>query len=634
MTKTLIKNSRGTATLSASRAPRRNALKLAVSAGLVGWSLMAAQSAHAFGFDLFDGKVSGRFDTTLSYGISLRTNDPDSDLIGKAFFDPLIGTRSNAEQRAATGRFSVNSDDGNLNFGDKWDVVSNNVKALSELELSYENYGFFGRASYFRDFAYAGKDRFTRTAKSLVGDRFQLLDAYFWADFDFDDQFATLRVGRQVVSWGESTFIQNGINVVNAVDVGKLRTAGSELREAFLPQNMIWGSYSFNENLSLEGLLIFEFEQIDPEPAGTFFSTNDFATPGGLYAMLNFGLVPQPVQDIDDYNAVCRSGQFLAPGCAVAVSRNPDVTPDDDPDQFGFALRYYSPELNDTEFGLYYLRYHSRLPLINGFSITDPSPSSARFFISYPEDIDLFGASFNTTAFNQTLSIAGEVSYRDGVPLQIDDVELLFAGLTPLNPLIPDPANRFTNQLGEFEPGQPIQGFERFDVTQAQVTFTKLFGSSNPFGADQIAMVGEIGATKVWDLPDKSVLRFNGPGTDTGGGPDVLSGNLRNPQTQTSGFADSFSWGYRFLTRFDYNSAFGTAITVSPQIAFNHDVNGTTPGPGGNFVEDRKSVTLQVGFNYLNNWSGLLAYTNFFGAGNQNLLSDRDFVSAVVRYAF
>jgi hypothetical protein len=147
-------------------------------------------------------------------------------------------------------------------------------------------------------------------------------------------------------------------------------------------------------------------------------------------------------------------------------------------------------------------------------------------------------------------------------------------------------------------------------------------------------MVGEIGATKVWDLPDKSVLRFNGPGTDTGGGPDVLSGNLRNPQTQTSGFADSFSWGYRFLTRFDYNSAFGTAITVSPQIAFNHDVNGTTPGPGGNFVEDRKSVTLQVGFNYLNNWSGLLAYTNFFGAGNQNLLSDRDFVSAVVRYAF
>ena len=177
MTKTLIKNSRGTAALSASRAPRRNALKLAVSAGLVGWSLMAAQSAHAFGFDLFDGKVSGRFDTTLSYGLSLRTNDPDPDLIGKAFFDPLIGTRSNAEQRAAPGRFSVNSDDGNLNFGDKWDVVSNNVKALSELELSYENYGFFGRASYFRDFAYAGKDRFTRTAKSLVGDRFQLLDA-------------------------------------------------------------------------------------------------------------------------------------------------------------------------------------------------------------------------------------------------------------------------------------------------------------------------------------------------------------------------------------------------------------------------------------------------------------------------
>jgi hypothetical protein len=502
------------------------------------------------------------------------------------------------------------------------------------LELQYENFGLFSRASYFYDFAYADKDRFTDTAKDLVGDRFQLLDAYIWADFDFDDQFATLRVGRQVVSWGESTFIQNGINVINPVDVGKLRVAGSELREAFLPQNMIWGSYSFNENLSLEALLIFEFEQIDPDPAGTFFSTNDFATPGGTNALLNFGLVPQPVQNPDDFIATCRTGVPQSPSCGAALTRLPDVSPDDDPDQFGFALRYYSPELNDTEFGLYYLRYHSRLPLINGFTITDSNPSSGAYFISYPEDIDLFGASFNTTAFNQTLSIAGEVSYRDNVPLQLDDVELLFAGLSPLNAFIPDPASRFTNQLGDFGPGEIVQGFERFEVTQAQVTLTKLIGSSNPFGADQIAMVGEIGATKVWDLPAKDVLRLNGPGTDTGGGPDVNSGSLRNPQTQVNGFADSFSWGYRFLTRLDYNSAFGTGITLSPQIAFNHDVNGTSPGPGGNFVEDRKSITMQLGFNYLNDWSGLIAYTNFFGAGQRNLVHDRDFVSAVIRYAF
>lgn len=614
--------------------PLPTKLRTAIVAGLMGCGMVAVQPAHAFGFDLFDGKVDGRLDTTLSYGISLRTTDPDEDLIGKAFFNPLVGGLTNPEQRAALGRFSVNSDDGNLNFDDQWDVISNNLKAISELELTYENWGLFSRASYFYDFAYEGKDRFSDTAQFLVGERFQLLDAYVWGDFNIGDQFASIRIGRQAVSWGESTFIQGGINVINAVDVGKLRVAGAELREALLPQNMIWASFGLTENLSMEAVLLFEFEQIDPEPAGTFFSGNDFATPGGSFAMLGFGLTPQPVSNPDDFAAVCQSGAFLHPGCAAALPRAPNVTPDDDPDQWGVAFRYFAPELNDTEFGFYYLRYHSRLPLISGVSVTDSNPSSGRFFIEFPEDIDLFGASFNTTAFNQTLSIAGEISYRPDMPFQIDDVEVLFAGLSPLNALIPEPVNRFTNQLGQFGPGEVIQGYDRFEVSQFQTTFTSLIGSSNPLGADQIALVGEIGGTKVWDMPDKDILRLNGPGTDTGGGPDVNTGNLRNPETLTNGFADSFSWGYRLLARFDYNSAFGTAVTVSPQIAFNHDVNGTSPGPGGNFIEGRKSFTAQIGFNYLNEWSGLISYTNFFGAGIRNVVHDRDFVSAVIRYAF
>jgi hypothetical protein len=62
------------------------------------------------------------------------------------------------------------------------------------------------------------------------------------------------------------------------------------------------------------------------------------------------------------------------------------------------------------------------------------------------------------------------VSYRDNVPLQIDDVELLYAGLSPLNPLIPEEALRFRSQLGEYGPGEFIPGYERREVSQAQVT--------------------------------------------------------------------------------------------------------------------------------------------------------------------
>ena len=196
------------------------------------------------------------------------------------------------------------------------------------------------------------------------------------------------------------------------------------------------------------------------------------------------------------------------------------------------------------------------------------------------------------------------------------------------------PGNRFVSQLGNYAPGEVIPGFTRNKVAQLQFTATKVFGPSNWFRADQIAMVAEVGGTKVLNLPAQNVLRYNSDGTDTGGGPDVLSGRLNNPETQHDGFPTAFSWGYRIAARADYNNAFGTSFTLSPRVAFNHDVNGTTPGPGGNFVEDRKSLTLGVEANYLNRWSLDLSYTNYFGAGQFNLISDRDFVAFVAKYSF
>ena len=163
------------------------------------------------------------------------------------------------------------------------------------------------------------------------------------------------------------------------------------------------------------------------------------------------------------------------------------------------------------------------------------------------------------------------------------------------------------------------------------MTATKLFGPNNFLGADQIAVVGEVGFNKT-QLPDN--LRFQGDGTDTGGGYDVLTGAGRNPITQVKGFPTDFSWGYRIAARADYNNAFGSAFTVSPRVAFNHDVHGITPGPGGSFIEGRKSVTLGAEATYLNNLGLDLSYTSFFGAGNLNLIGDRDFVSVAVKYSF
>ena len=597
---------------------QKNILSKAIACSLMIGMFGVSQNASALNWDLGDSDWTVQLDTTLSHGIGIRVQSPDEDLIGFANLleNPL--QFSTAELLEQPGRFSVNGDDGNLLF-DKGDIYTNQSRVTSELEVTNGSFGAFFRATYFVDFENQGNDNFSETAQRFVGSDLQLLDAYVFADFPVGDHLGTIRLGRQVVSWGESTFIQNGLNVINPVNVAALRTAGAELRNAFLPIEQIWTSLPITENLSVEAVYLLEFEQIDPDPAGTFFSTNDFATPGGEFALLGFGLL----------------GDDPGPNGQIpfgALPRGPDDVPSDGDSQWGVAFRYFSPALNDTDFGLYFLHYNSRLPLISGTAVTSSDLSSGSFNVVYPEGIDLFGASFNTT-LGGTVSLAGEITYRDNAPFQIDDVEVLFAGLTPLNAAIPEPVEQFRSQLGSFEFGEEIPGFIQREVAQAQLTLTNIFGPNNFLGADQLVFLTEVGATKVFDLPNQEFLRLDGPGTDTGGGPDELTGNFTNPQTQVGGFPTSFSWGYRSLISATYNNAIG-AITLVPRIAFNHDVNGTTPGPGGNFIENRKALTFGVTANYLNNWSGSLAYTRFFDAEEFNLLHDRDFVAASISYAF
>jgi hypothetical protein len=76
------------------------------------------------------------------------------------------------------------------------------------------------------------------------------------------------------------------------------------------------------------------------------------------------------------------------------------------------------------------------------------------------------------------------------------------------------------------------------------------------------------------------------------------------------------------------------SINLHPRIEWRHDVSGITPGPGGNFVEGTKVITAGLGATYQNTWQADLSYTSFFGAGAQNLLYDRDFLSLSVAYSF
>jgi len=683
---------------------RRNSwLKLFLGLVLV---CVSAGSAAAFPFTL--GEVRGNLDTTLSYGLAWRMEDRDQD---------LIGLQEGGEA------FSHNFDDGNLNY-DEGELISNTAKITSELALDYRNFGLFVRGSAFYDFEnYDGERERTELsdeALELVGRDAELLDAFVSWDFDLGDMLGQLRVGDQVLSWGESTFIQNGINVINPFDVSSLRVPGAELREALVPVGMVSASISPTYNVSFEGFYQYDWERVEIDPPGSYWSTNDFAGQGGEKVMLGFG-------DVHD--------QGVAPveETLLGVPRAPNIFADND-GQFGIAMRVFAPALNDTEFGFYYMNYHSRLPVISsqtgsldglaaagamqneittaivteyaisggtatltelvtagiiaganaGVSIsqiqagaiaqtlqavggdttnpafaravsaatTDAYAKTARYQVEYPEDIQLFGVSFNTTLQDSGVALQGEVSYRKDVPLQVDDLELLLATLEPLSiasqlgPTGAVPLDPTYSQMDTVTPaeilangGNPvyIHGYERFDTSQVQMTATKLFGPT--FGADQLTLIGEIGVTHVHGLPDKDDLRYDGPGTPVTGNPNhadpnyPLAAHPGKEEEPADAFADATSWGYRAVGKLDFNNALW-GWDLAPRIAWAHDVNGTTPGPGGNFVDGRKAVTFGIGANYQQRWTADLSYTEYFGAGRYNLINDRDFLAFNVKYSF
>lgn len=635
--------------------------------GLVIGIFLLSIPGQSYAFQFEHGEIQGSLDTTLSFGASWRVQDQDSDIIGIA----NDGTA-----------YSVNADDGNLNY-DKG-LVSSVAKITSELDLIYQNrFGTFIRGTAFYDFenedGSRDKDDLTSDALDLVGSDIELLDAYIWASFDIGTMPAQVRVGEQVVSWGESTFIQNSINAVNPINVNALRLPGSELKEALLPEGMVWASIGIFENLTLEGFYLYDWDETEIDPPGSFWSTNDFAGEGGDTVMLGWGDVPE-----GDFMGVPRGGTNWA----------------DDSGQFGLAARAYVPKLNDTEFGFYFMKYHSRLPvisatcgtipgLINAGNIpanvspaiigaynpadfagmvaagvgagatftqaavisqtliavggnplnpayassvraasTDAYARTASYHTEYPEDIKLFGVSFNTELKGSGIALQGEISHRLDAPLQVDDIELLYGALSPF---FLAAGNPYSGQLGAYLPGASVEGYIEKDVTQVQFTATKVFGPT--FGADQLLILGEAALTHVHNMPSKDSLRLNGPATYVGGNSGMAYAHFPKPIEGSSHFADADSWGYRLVTRMDFNNAIG-AINLKPRISWRHDVSGISPGPGGNFLEDRMAISFGVAADYQNRWSYDISYTNYFGAGRYNLINDRDIISANIKYSF
>src|SRR3954469_17564847 len=108
---------------------------------------------------------------------------------------------------------------------------------------------------------------------------------------------------------------------------------------------MVRASIGLGGGLSVEPFYLLEYRRNELEPSGTYFSTNDYASPGGTRLFLGSGALPDN-------------------GLLGAIPRGADINPPNS-GQYGIAAHLLPTGHSEIEYGLYYARYHSRAPVIS-----------------------------------------------------------------------------------------------------------------------------------------------------------------------------------------------------------------------------------------------------------------------------
>lgn len=563
-------------------------------------------SAMAMDFQI--GGIEGQLDSSLSIGTSISTANPDPDQLN-----------------SATG------DDGRRNFR-SGDAFSGIFKGTHDLQLSHGDVGVFLRGNYWYDYVLRDKDqRFKnvednnrKTSAKSAGA--ELLDAFAYYNYSVADQPGSARVGKQVVNWGESTFIQGGLNVVNPFNLSALRRPGSEVKEGLVPVNIFYVSQNLTESISGDFFYQLDWEQTQLDNCGTFFSSNDFMADGcdGLDVGSVLTGIPAAVAALTPYGVNLTDEGIRIPRGKDQDARNSG--------QWGLSLRWFALEL-DTEFGAYIANYHSRLPYMG--TVSSPFYNSivfgnaldnalrlgtSEYVVQYPEDIRLYGLSFSTNLDTGT-ALQGEISYRPNMPIQLNGTDVIQSLLNDPNrsPLVaqgvrPADANTLFN------------GYRRKEVTQAQVTATHSF--AQVLGADQMVLVGEAAATWVGGLEGTYGPRYGRSGTYGNGtlASAACPSISKTPEhCNDDGFLTDFSWGYRMRAILSYPNAL-LGIDLRPNLSWQHDVDGYGPSEGSAFNEGSKAISLGLDASLNNTYRASLAYTDYID-GDYGTRGDRDYVS-------
>lgn len=630
--------------------------------------LLVAVQAQAVEFSFADNEVTGSIDTTVSYGQLWRVQGQD---------------KTNDD---------INTNDGNRNFDTG--LVSEVFKVTSDLEMSYQNYGMFVRGTAFYDTqimdkrndyydanspaqpsqSYPRDSSFTYETRHKAGRDAQILDAYVYGNWDVAEMPVTGRLGRQVFNWGEGLFYRGGVNTTNPVDAAKFRLPGSEVKEVLVPVEALSFNIGLTDNLSMETFYQFNWKESAIDPSGTYFSETDLFADGGNTAYstnprlgstafrTNYaGLSAGRIGGLQGTSYLDSNGVFKVANIGSDLNAKNDG-------QFGVAFRYIAEELNSTEFGFYFVNYHAKEPSIyadlEGFDGLDldaiataatsgaissyanlvaaatggvPGTADALALVNgaatvdvanqvnarreYAEDVRMYGMSFNTTVGNA--SVFGELAYRPNLPIGIAATNDLLGDLLTQAPQL---ANGQVVNIGgqQVQLGDQIHNYKRVEAFNTSLGTIYNFGPTmsfdSLFGIAELASEHLRGDSLQYSSPTGNRY-FAGRGNGS-----YISGYDRDDQVNKN------AYGYTLMMSGTWNDVYA-GVNLSPFAVFKHDFEGNSHQTG-NFVEGRKAYTLGLRASYLSSLEAEIQYTEFYGAGQNNAMRDRDNIGVNVKYSF
>ncbi|MFX1674753.1 DUF1302 domain-containing protein [Paraburkholderia sp. A2WS-5] len=590
----------------------------------------AATSAYGYEFKTGLNDLTGSWVTNLTAGAGIRTKNPSCSLTG----DPNsfgCGAGANTNQWGA-------GDDGDLNYR-KGQPFSTSISATSELLLKMPSEGlkFMIRGTGMYDFLAGNTNRtpLSSTASAQVVYDAQLLDLWGEKDFTIKGQNAHVRLGNQVINWGESMFAMGGINATNSLDVQKLLVPGSQLKQALLPAPMISFAADLSHGFSTEDYYQFQWNGNRYPPVGSYWSLSNSLGRGtdpftvstanlnvyGPSAGTIAGSSSGNQNVLNGINTGLVNGAYAGPpfndiGLPVNWQAPSKYHP-----QFGMKFNY-SPRSFDANFAVYYENYTDKSPVLS-------SLANGTLGWSYLQNRQLFGASANFGIGNW--AIGTELSYRphDAVALSScygvgGPLDLNTNGVQGVN----------CQQWADMKKLQyDVNGI--LALTRSEYPFLKLIGADQATltweltwiyypGLSQRGVTRTVDGQTVTQVPQAGYMPWLNNGSSLGYPIGMAQGT-----SSSVGATVDFNWTYD-----------GTLIPgwqVTPGITFADSLYGYTPTLSANYMQGAKSMNLYVLFNQNPAvWQAGINYTMFWGGHNTvgNPYADRNFVGMFVTRNF